>query len=105
MITDRDKAQLESLRQLGVNVEVAQAVRFFLYFPVEPSAKGAAMRLREQGFKTDIVDSGDGVPLRWMLTAYKTMVPSEINISRTNELMARTAKTMSGSYDNWSLGG
>lgn len=104
MITDRDKALLESLRSQGVNVELAQPVRFFLYFPVEPSAKGAAMRIREQGFKTEIVDAGDGVALRWTLTAWKTMVPSEINISRTNELMTRIAKTMSGQYDNWALG-
>lgn len=105
MITDRDKALLESLRQRGIDVESAQPVRFYLYFPVEPAAKGAAMRVREQGFKTEIVDAGDGVQLRWTLTATKIIVPSEINIARTNDLMSKVAKTLSGQFDGWSLGG
>ncbi len=104
MLSERDKSQLDNLRQMGLNLEIAQPIRFFCYFPVEPSAKGTAMRLREQGYKTDLTDAGEGIAMRWTLFATKIMVPSEINISRANEFVSRTVKSLSGQFDGWSVG-
>ncbi len=104
MLSERDKSQIENLRQMGLNLEIAQPIRFFCYFPVEPSAKGAAMRLREQGYKTDFEDAGEGIAMRWTLFATKIFVPSEINISRANDTVSKIVKSLNGQFDSWSVG-
>ena len=93
-----DLAALEQLFKVS-ELGRTHTVLHYLYFPSRKAANKAAVKLCNQGFKTEERLGADGI--NWLVLARHDIVPSDEAIATTRETMEQLAASLGGEYDGW----
>ena len=94
---------LVQLRQAGSQLGQPHEIDFFLYFPVESSAKLVALELESKGYSAVVQPSAHGNQ-EWLLQAGKTMIPTAKALVEIRRNLTELAAGNGGTYDGWGAG-
>src|SRR5687768_18573465 len=91
---DPDEAVIIQLRKAGSNLSKPHTIEFYLYFPTESAAEGAAMRMRQTGFQAEVKRAAEGD--NWLCLGTKKVIPQLATIQGITRDLDALAKSLHG---------
>jgi len=98
-VVDGDLAVLRRLAKGGSNLSKSHPIDFFLYFPNEQAAEGAAAELRNDGFGAQVQRGADEG--NWLCHATRSLVPAHAELVAIRARLEGIAASRGGQYDGW----
>jgi len=94
-----DQMVIAQLQKAGSNLAKPHAIEFFLYFPTESAASQASLRIRDEGFQSEVKKAAQGD--MWLCFATKEMVPTQDALDTIRNNFDSLATSLGGEYDGW----
>lgn len=99
LINENDVAVVEQIRASGSNPENVHLFNFFLRFPTQETADGAARVLRSDNYRTAIREAADSES--WLCVAKLRFVPTLSNVAETRTTLEDVARRHGGQYEEY----
>lgn len=101
-LEDQDRTKARARRAAQNLVPAAdEAMRYYLYFPVQTAAECAAEQLRDRGFHVEVRKGADGE--NWLALAKGARPKTEEEMDRLWNEMESLAAQYRGEYDGWEI--
>jgi regulator of RNase E activity RraB len=97
---DMDMALIAKLAASGSDLSKPHLIEFFLYFPSQPAAEGAALELTNMGYRV-VVEPAEARPGDWLCQAVAAMPPHHQTLIFIRAEMEQLAEVHGGDYDGW----
>jgi hypothetical protein len=98
--SDPDAVVLEQLLRAGSDLSKLHEPEFFLYFPLESSAREVAQRLEAEGY-TVSVRPGAHNSKSWVCLASKSLILRHVTLVDIRSRLEALAAEFEGEYDGW----
>jgi hypothetical protein len=90
---------VNQLKAAGSDLKRSHKFDFYLYFPLEGSARITAENLKKDGYDVQVALGATGS--NWLCVATKTLAPATAPLNEVGTRMEQVAREFKGEFDGW----